>query len=361
MKRHGGGRLRLACGAAGLALVLVLVSVLSNPVWTANDDRGLVGTSGSTKTVCVGRFLIDLPVQAEVRFGLGGVGGLDLSTTRHESDAEFTDRLQTAKRNIAEALNEDSQASLELVKEIKGEGSKGQLFVHNRRRSNLRRGDHVLPVENVGVYGLLRFSGLSITANADWLDPDYVDDVAHILGRIRPLLPSEIPEEPGFCLADALVRDPYEHRKSESIVMFAGLPGHPDVNIVLDSMSGTSPAPGLLQRNSAAAARESIFVQMAFTNLREKARVINGLHGEELVTRIREPNLTTGYSFQWEARGEQGDVFAPLVTLEIESGTPSSAGGKPVQSTLSEKAMLELWERIASSIRLRPIKIGKTI
>lgn len=100
---------------------------------------------------------------------------------------------------------------------------------------------------------------------------------------------------------------------------------------------------------------------MAFTNLREKTRVINGLHGEELVTRIREPNLTTGYSFQWEAQGEQGDVFAPLLTLEIESGTNPAGGGKPVQSTLSEKAMLDLREKIASSIRLRPTDIGKAI
>lgn len=357
MKRLGSRRVRWVCGVTALALALA--SFFANSVQTVHDKQKVAKMTDTMKTVCVGRFLIDLPAQAEVTIGRGAIGGIDLSSTMHESEEEFASRVQKTETDIAGTLNEESRVSLESVRQLSGEAAKGKLFVHNRRRSKLHRGDHIVSVENVAVHGVLRLPGLSITGNADWLDPDYVDDVMRLLGRIRPLHPNEIPKERGFCLADALVRDPYEHRNSESVVMFAGLPGHPDVNIVLSSMSGTSPAPGLLQRNAAAAAREPVFVQMAFTNLREQARAINGLQGEELITRIREPNFTTGYSFQWEAQGEKDDVLAPLLTLELESGTNPVTGGKPVQSTLSEEAMFDLWEQIASSIRLRPTEPDK--
>jgi len=357
MKRLGGRKVRWVCGVTALALALA--SFFANSVQTVHDKQKVAKMTDKMKTVCVGRFLIDLPAQVEVTIGPGAIGGIDLSSNVHESEDEFAIRIQKTEAEIAGALNEESRVSLESVRQLSGEAAEGKLFVHNRRRSKLHRGHHFVTVENVAVRSVLRFPGLSITGNADWIDPDYVDDVMRLLGQIRPLLPDEIPKERGFCIADALVRDPYEHRNSESVVMFAGLPGHPDVNIVLSSMSGTSPAPGLLQRNAAAAAREPVFVQMAFTNLREQARAIHGVQGEELVTRVREPNFTTGYLFQWEARGMKDDVLAPLLTLELESGTNPVTGGKPVQSTLSEEAMFDLWEQIASSIRLRPTEPDK--
>ena len=64
--------------------------------------------------------------------------------------------------------------------------------------------------------------------------------------------------------------------------------------------------------------------------------------------------IDLGYSFQWEAPGNRNDIHAPLLTLELDAGTNPVNGGKPVQSTLSEEALTDLWERIASSIRPRP-------
>lgn len=357
MKRLGSRKVRWVCGVTALALALA--SFFANSVQTVHDKQKVAKMTDKMKTVCVGRFLIDLPAEAEVTIGQGAIGGVDLSSTLRESEEEFSSRVRKMEIDIAGTLNEESRVSLESVRQLSDGAGEGKLFVHNRRRSKLHRGDHIVSVENVAVHSLLRFPGLSVTGNADWIDPDYVDDVMRLLGRIRPLQPNEIPRESGFCLADAFVRDPYEHRQSESVVMFAGLPGYPDVNIVLSSMSGTSPAPGLLQRNAAAAAREPVFMQMAFTNLREQTRAINGLQGEELITRIREPNFTTGYSFQWESPGLEDDILAPLLTLELESGTNPVTGGKPVQSTLSEEAMFDLWEQIASSIRLRPTETDK--
>jgi hypothetical protein len=118
-----------------------------------------------------------------------------------------------------------------------------------------------------------------------------------------------------------------------------------------------TPAPRLLERHAITVDRRPLFMQLAFSHLREAARAINGLDGDELVMRVREPNFTTGYSFQWEMPGRQADLNTPFMTLELAAGTNPAGGGKPVQSTLSEGALIDLWDRIAGSLRLRPVAL----
>jgi hypothetical protein len=89
------------------------------------------------------------------------------------------------------------------------------------------------------------------------------------------------------------------------------------------------------------------------TKLRSGKRSINGIDGEEVLERVRELNFTTGYSFMWEAHGVENDHLQPYLLLNMETGTNPSPGGKPVDSSLHEDAVLELWNSISSSIRLR--------
>jgi hypothetical protein len=56
--------------------------------------------------------------------------------------------------------------------------------------------------------------------------------------------------------------------------------------------------------------------------------------------------------FMWAGLGKLRDVLAPKVTLELETGI--GRPGEPVNSSLSDAAVLERWDRVTSSIRLRP-------
>lgn len=352
MKRLGSRRVRWVCALTAVALALM--SLLANSVQTIHDKQKVAKMSEKVKTVCVGRFLIDLPAQAQVAIRHGSVGGLDISSTDQESQEAFAARLRETERDIAGAVNRDGQPSLEASRQLTvGEGQ-GKTFVFNRRRTKVLEGDGVVFSENLALRGMLRFPNVSITGDVEWIADRHIDSVTGILRRVRPLASGEIPRESGFCLKHALVQDPYAHANLESVVMFAGLPGHPDVNIVLSSMAGADPAPGLLERNADAVAREPVFMRLAFTHLREGAHQVNDLAGEQLVMRVREPNFTTGYAFQWEAAGRPDDVYAPRLKLELEAGVNPVAGGRPVQSTLSEEALFALWDGILGSIRLRP-------
>jgi hypothetical protein len=165
---------------------------------------------------------------------------------------------------------------------------------------------------------------------------------------------NEIPPVPGFCIERAIFADPLPPHTNEQIAMTLGLPGHPDLYVMLMSLAGGIPSPGLLERtaqmDAAAGAEELLHV----SKLRQGRWVINGIGGEEVLERVRELNFTTGYGFNWEAPGTQYDLRKPFLSLELQTGNSERPGGEPVATSLREDALLALWDRISSSIRLRP-------
>lgn len=56
---------------------------------------------------------------------------------------------------------------------------------------------------------------------------------------------------------------------------------------------------------------------------------------------------------QRSINGIEGDLLLPYLSLELQTAKSATPGGTPVDTILHEDAMLALWDRIASSIRLR--------
>jgi hypothetical protein len=92
---------------------------------------------------------------------------------------------------------------------------------------------------------------------------------------------------------------------------------------------------------------------LRITRLREAKRVLHGIDGEEVLIRAREFNFTKSYGFTWETPGRNGGPLQPYPSLELQTGISEMPGGKPVETSLHEDAVLSLWDTIASSIRLR--------
>lgn len=66
-------------------VVLVVVSAFGavlwtvDTVWSMQEPNEVARMSKQMKTVCVGRFLIDVPVNAQVTIGSAAIAGLDRS------------------------------------------------------------------------------------------------------------------------------------------------------------------------------------------------------------------------------------------------------------------------------------------
>jgi hypothetical protein len=139
--------------------------------------------------------------------------------------------------------------------------------------------------------------------------------------------------------------------------MFASLKGHPDIAIRLDTSVLDQPQQSLLTRD----ADNDINTRFAanIKNLRRGPRELNGIAGEELANRFKERNGTTGHMLMWESFGKPGDVLVPTIVLELETGR--GRPGSPVNSSLSDEAVLALWQAISSSLRIRPTADTKKV
>lgn len=305
------------------------------------------------KTVCVGRYLVDVPAQAEVSLSGGMIDGFDIETTE-ESEAEFRRRIDRREAEIAArpAANRNEGGMVE-ARDLRVPGMIGRTFIFDRSRGYLMEGDRRVDMESVSVEVRAHIDGLSFRLSATSTDESAANAAEALLARLQIRDADEIPTVPGFCVRRGVFVEPLPPHKNEHMVMHLGVPGHPDLAMVLFSIAGGMAEPGLLARVAHTDATSSADELLRVSKLRSDKRSINGLDGEEVVERVREYNFTTGYAFNWEMQGATDDVLRPYLSLEMQTGVSERPGGKPTDTSLHEEALMDLWDSVASSIRLR--------
>jgi hypothetical protein len=309
------------------------------------------------KTVCVGRFLIDLPEEAQVEFYGAGISNFDIDSLP-ESVESFQTRLAAREAEIRSTPDRfGGNRNMEAVREVHSDsGLIGKIFVHGRyvtegtegySAETLRR----FRYEGFALEAHVHAHGVSFDLSAKKYDPDKAENLFRLISQLVPNPTNRIPTESGFCIDRAYVRDPLAAEQLEQITIAVKFPSYPDIGFNFDTIAGTKPNPrGLLERNAASRARLAAVLNMRVSDLRAAQRTIGALTGDELVQRVIENNLAIVYGFQWEVSGTENDVYAPELSLTMVTGR---GDGEPVRSSLSEPAALALWDRISSSIRVR--------
>jgi hypothetical protein len=305
------------------------------------------------KTVCVGRYLVDVPEQAEVTLSRERVAGFEIDTVE-EDEATFRARVAAREAEIGARGSATGQAGgMVEARDLRIPDMTGRTLIYGRNRGYLMEGDRRIEDEFVSVetYGHTR--GVSFALFAKYADEGRAKLAEGLLERLRLRRQTEIPTEPGFCISRAIFIEPLPVRKAEHIAMHLSLPDHPDLAMAFVSMPGGGADPGLLGRVAETDSAASADERLRITKLRIGKRNINGLDGEEALERMRELNFASTYAFIWEARGVDNDPTQPLLSLELQGGISPRPGGKPVDASLHEDALLTLWDSVASSIRLR--------
>jgi len=317
------------------------------------DRSDVARMTAKKKTVCVGRFLVDVPAESEVSFSGSMLHGFDI-VTNQESESAFRKRIDEREAEIRSRPAEsksDSEGGIETARDLRIPGMVGRAFIFGRSRDYLMEGERRIDMESVSVEVHAHKNGLSISLAAESTDEASAEEAETLLARLQIRGENEVPAVAGFCALNTVFAEPLPPHKNEHIVMHLELTDHPDLNFNLTSLAGTRPGPGLLARAAEADATTSAEDLLRMTRLREGKRIISGIPGEELLLRARELNLTTTYGFNWEAPGAAHDPALPLLSMELRTGISKRSGGKPVDSSLHEDALLDLWDSIASSIR----------
>lgn len=307
------------------------------------------------RTICVGRYLVDVPEHAEVSLSGEMIAGFTIDTVE-ETAAAFHARMAAREAEIS-ALGADGKSGgdggLVAARDLNVPGAVGRSFIYGRSRGYLMAGDRRIDMESVSVEAHAHIGGVTFTLAAKGTEEASAREAETLLARLRMRGEDEIPLTPGFCIWRGVFVEPLPEHTNEHIVFHLGLPGHPDMGLALSSIAGGNTDEGLLARVAATDAESSADELLRVTKLRTGKRSINGIDGEEVLERVRELNFTTGYGFMWEAAGVPDDLQRPSLLLNMETGTNPRPGGQPVDSSLHEDAVMALWDSISSSIRLR--------
>ena len=341
-------------------LFVLLAALACAGTWAASQVRSIRDRSEvakmteNMKTVCVGRYLIDVPARADISLSRERLAGFEIET-REEGEAEFQARIEAREGELrANGAAPADEGGMEEARVLRIPGMTGRSFVFGRSRHYLMDGERRIDIESVSVEAHAHIEGLSIQLSSRGSNASRAAAAEALLAQLRLRADDEIPAVPGFCIARAIFVEPLPPHKTEHIAMSLGLPGHPDMGLVFLSIPGGASDDGLLARTAAVDAGSSAEELLRVAKLREGRRKINGIEGEEVLEKVRELNFTTGYAFNWEVRGVEDDPLQPYLSLELQTGTNERPGGKPVDSSLHEDAVLALWEVISSSIRMRP-------
>ncbi len=311
--------------------------------------------TGKTKTICAGRFLIDVPVEARTGMSHERIAGFGIETYE-ENETSFYARVsareaEIVERGVAASGNDDS--GMIDAHDLRIPGLAGRAFVFGRSRGHIMDGDRRVDMESVSVEVHAHMRDLSFSLINESTREDSVRKAEALLARLQPLGETEIPTVPGFCVARAVFAEPLPPHITEHIAMHIGFLNHPDVMLSFASMPGGGSRRSLLARYADMDRDTSVDELMRVTKLRMGPRIINGIAGEEVLERTREFNAASTYGFIWETPGVRDDLLHPYLTLELQGGVSPDSGGKPVDTTLHEEAVLILWDRISTSIRLR--------
>lgn len=353
---------RMLAGAlcAGLVATWAVGKVLDNREESRRDQHEVARMTEKTKTVCVGRFLIDVPEETEIELRQARIDGFEIASFS-ETEREFRKRVADREAEIkAKPDYLGGSKNLESTREVQTpSGLVGKIFVHGRTVEEGTQGNGLGGVERyrdegITTEALVHGDGISIDLFFEDRNPDLIEDLPALVNQLVANPDNRIPTEPGFCMNRVYVRDPLSADQREQVMMFARLPRHPDVEFMFIVSAGLKPdAHGLLARNEAADEALSVAERMRVTRLRAAPREIGGLVGEELAELVVEENEARGHSFWWEVNGTENNVFVPHVVFRMSTG---NGNRQPVPSSLSDGAALGLWDKISSSIRLRSVE-----
>lgn len=360
MKKNMKRRLALiSVAAAGLLLLAAYDSTprqWKTPNMTALTPR-LQPVFEKTKTVCFGRFMVDVPETATIAWGesyvpLGIHIYLDGVDEVKKMEGEFVHELKNTK-----AIN------------------------HNDVPLYLSEEATVNPAGNIviGYDGFQAINGLKINgyfkSGKDGfvmstlpLREDATSTVAQIKSiakRLRLHNETDIPSEPGNCIQYAFLPDePGESKKVplEHIRIGFRLKEFPDTHLSI-YVAPSNPHAGesdtlawrleQLEKRQKAANPDHPMLKTRY--FRKDARQIHDWqNGWEGLSRTLDQKKAHGFhDFILQFQGVPSDLLRPYADIRMQTGVGNNAAGA-IKPSLTDEEAVAVWDKITSSIRVRP-------
>ena len=296
------------------------------------------------KTYCFGRYLVDIPANAEVTAAGTKYLGKDVlaeKMTREEFKQRVADRIEKLKKD-AFAKVQFGEFEREIPVDDVGTIVVGK---YGNTPKELSYGLHAFKFDRGWAFSLMRNS------NTPEILDKYIERLTTFIRTVRYRSDFEKPPlEPGVCLPHGFIANGENTHVLEEAFLSFKLKENPDVVIRVNSMLYFREFPSLLEREKEGGIARLL---SKIKRLRGNKREINGMPGEESLLELPSDDKTgICHTFMWETRGELDNPDKPTLQLQMKSG--EGVFGVAGVSSMETKELVSLFDAIVKTIRLRP-------
>ena len=327
-------------------LIALLVCLLITATAHAQNQGEIMSVNRPTQTLCLGRFLVDVPKDAEMVGQSSEYRGDKVNVTRRVSQEAFQ-KLILDKEKVLKGTKHETEPSLLKYISRSGDGNSVVMVFWEEPFSS-----HAYETEvykwtkgyQFLVKGLVSKDKVPLAielSNRNLTELQYRQD-------------NEIPTTPGFCIDGGFFAGAPSAPHYESSVFNLRLKSHPDVRLTITSRTnGEKIAEGLIARVDRKPTPDFLkALEAQSKTLRRGAHWVGEIGAEEILDALATGEGYLTHQFRWEAGGKPRDIYAPSIVVELETGkTPS---GSIVRPSFTDKQAIELFDSIVNSIRLRP-------
>ena len=304
--------------------------------------------NSSLMTVCVGRFLIEVPHATKIIDEKYEIKGNPLEFTRMGLEKHKQFLVEREK-----ALRADKDEPFKKMAHVPK--AQGAVFVYGGDGAPVSYG-----VEGYAwskdLLGGIQLKLNSLLSNAAEIDKR-IEAVSVDLARFRNRRDNDIPTEDGYCVNGGFFAGRPSMENENAIIEYR-LTQHTDVLVKISILgNGANLEPTLLQRNSAPLPLALKSQAHLIKTLRRGKHPVGPLQGEEVLDLFNSKGLGR-HEFYWQVQGKSFSLYEPAISFTLITGIDTN--GQEVKPSLTNQQAIELFDRIVKSIRLRPTTPGKS-
>jgi len=315
----------------------------------------------SSKTICFGRFMVDVPASTTVVWGEADVplaaaiypGGVDEVKALAQ---EFIEKLKSEK-----AINHDDAPLLLSIEEVTQ--PEGKIVIGY---------EDFQAINGIRINGYFRLNDNGIVLNTYSFKDEKDKTVAlikNVVNRLRQRTENEIPTESGNCIEYAFLPDePGASKEAPGELVSIGfrLKEYPDVHFSIQTGPSNPHNPERdslkeqwkrIKEDPATPEEQKALANTKF--FRENPRQIHDWKtGYEVLSRSPdEDGSHSHHDFQMKFTGVPHDPFKPYADVQFQTGVADNAAGA-TKASLTDEEAIAVWDRITSTIRVRPTSVA---
>jgi Tle cognate immunity protein 4 C-terminal domain/Tle cognate immunity protein 4 N-terminal domain len=337
----------LALGATGLIVAILRGCIVEIAARNPNRSHTMTEYTKDMKTVCIGRYVLDIPARSRFAIGSQGVDSIKI------------ERLPLSAPNAKAFV--DAMAEYERRQRSPGPSSATRDLFEVRRPTESSRIFLFYEDHAAKEVGLVQIEGRGwLTGNeysfrndaaSEYLEGT-IAQINRLVSGFMPIRGDELPTQPGLCIDGGfIVGAPFD---SENLTAGVELEGFPGVGLSITSETSGRREAGHTLLDRTASAKDfaaSAGAAGGIEELRKAEVTIDRRKGQEYVAVFRAKG---GRSL--DAKAEvYGDGTAKLPTFKINlvSARPDQPTEQS-QKALSDEDVLAIWDAVLKSIRPRP-------